>query len=1381
MKKLLLFLLALVVFAVVGVSVYVSTIDWNQHKNVIAQQFSEATGKRIVFEGPVSFKFLPTPYLNASNVKILNPSGGAKTLVEIPDLIVRLSLMPLLKGQFDVQRMELRNPQINVEVLEGGKLNWQSDLTPEQRQNIEDAKIALNSVSVGNATLNFEDPLRDVFVKLENLNGEIIAQNIMGPYKIEGNYIKDNSPEGFAISVGQLSDSFATSLNLVVTHPVSESYIRFDGSFMLANKVLNGNVIIESKKLKQFVQANFKELNVDDVYDFPLALTSDINLNEQQLNLSNIVVKYGETQGAGNLQMPFNNGFGNGGVKPRIDAAFNFTDLDLSPVIHALFSSIHKYADSSVVYNPQAEFDVLADIKSVRTTYKGQQIKDFEISFDWMENILTLNKMSATLPGDTDVKVEGTISSFEDKPFYNLDASLSSNDFLRTLNWLEAAPEVPVAATYRKAVGNAKFTGNLQRIQISPFKVTLDKSSVTGEAGIKLDTPRKDIMLVLNTDMINFDNYIGALPDEVKTKTWAQRMVYRFSKLGFLNDFDMQAKLKMNLGIYESMPFENVNFSGNLLDGKLMIENLQIGSVANSTVEIRGLLSGFGQSPSFEDFNYVIQTDDLAALINKMEFKAPNLDYKKLNDFQILGAISGNMSDFLTDTNIIFENMNLVYRGQVSREGTKVFYNGELELKHPDFVKLLNDFNLSYSPKAYSLGLFDLKAKINGYANAFQAEPLNFNIGFNTFMGKLRYERNDDARPSVIADLNINKFEIERFLNEVSGKGAAPIVSPEAETKAEFLSRPTWTRNTINYDFYKSFDLNGHFNIQELSYQSQIFKDAQMDASLAQGNADVKKFSADYLGGKIEASLQMQMQEKTLINGQVKISEADINQMDIGGNVYALNNGKFNTEFSFSAPMDSEIAFVSGMNANVNFDFSNVNLKGWNLQAIYEDILKREQADGLNAVVKEALTSGNTELANLKGKTTVAEGGFSLVDTILKGKDFEVSVSGEGSLPEWTMNLLFNARYDEPKYLPGFAFSFKGPINAPLLDVDVGALFNFYQSRQDKKQADIRAAEDAENERLTLLVQEQKRDSEALIADVRNNLERDLEDKRQDVFSDEANAAYAEIKQKLGNVVADLAQNSAKADNPNVDENMLREIHEANIQAVMEIEKQRQLLSGAYVDDLKKHNQAIYRQIVESYNRSKALSFNYNALKDGFDARLAAIETDFRPEDDVNISGWQNFIEDKISAIENQDKNLLDEVQKMQTVTDVVAAEEYKNQLQDLKNLLEVDLKNIEESLNEYKEYTEKKVSAQEDAYAAKLRKEEVQRKLEENTGSISIKKSGKTLTVRRNIEDIEKAEELANEKEVRVLDFSRPKVMIESQQSVSNVNVVKKGRVKSN
>ena len=81
MKKLLLALLGLLLLVFVGASIYVATIDWNEHKNVIAEQFSAATGKKIVFEGPVSFRFLPTPYLNASNVKIFNPAGGEKSLV----------------------------------------------------------------------------------------------------------------------------------------------------------------------------------------------------------------------------------------------------------------------------------------------------------------------------------------------------------------------------------------------------------------------------------------------------------------------------------------------------------------------------------------------------------------------------------------------------------------------------------------------------------------------------------------------------------------------------------------------------------------------------------------------------------------------------------------------------------------------------------------------------------------------------------------------------------------------------------------------------------------------------------------------------------------------------------------------------------------------------------------------------------------------------------------------------------------------------------------------------------------------------------------------------------------------------------------------------
>ena len=51
MKKIWLILGAVIIVALGGVSVYISTIDWNQHKDKIAEQFNDITGKKVVFDG----------------------------------------------------------------------------------------------------------------------------------------------------------------------------------------------------------------------------------------------------------------------------------------------------------------------------------------------------------------------------------------------------------------------------------------------------------------------------------------------------------------------------------------------------------------------------------------------------------------------------------------------------------------------------------------------------------------------------------------------------------------------------------------------------------------------------------------------------------------------------------------------------------------------------------------------------------------------------------------------------------------------------------------------------------------------------------------------------------------------------------------------------------------------------------------------------------------------------------------------------------------------------------------------------------------------------------------------------------------------------------
>ena len=1381
MKKFLLIMLGLLVIAVAGAAVYVASIDWNQHKDKIAEQFQNITGKRIVFSVPVSFQLLPAPHLNASQVRVFAGQNiKEKPLVDIKRLVADLSLFPLLKGEFDVKRMVLENPQINFEFRENGSLNWQSEISAEQRKNVENANIKLNSVSLRDAEVTFEDIDNGIDVKLDSLNGEIIAQSITGPYRIEGNYIKDNRPEGFAISLGQLSDSFSTSLNMVFTDPGSESYVRFDGSFQLSNKVLNGNIIIESQKLREFVNANLKDLDFKSEYDYPLALTFDLSTNPQQLNLTNMVIKYGETQGAGTVQIPLNDGLAGKeeDIKPRVNLAFNFTDLNLDPVVYTVKNFIDKYKKGENSYVPEWPFDMLADFKSVRTVYNNQPIKDFEASFDVIDNTINLNNLVATLPGDTDVSLKGNLSSYENEPFYNFETSFNSRDFLKTLNWLNINPDVSVASTYRNALGSAKLSGTFNKIHVSPFSFTLDKSSLSGEAGLKLGE-RNDIMLVVNADMINFDNYIKPLPAEEKAKPWADRMKYRFSKLGMINDFDMQLQTNINLGIYEGMPFERVDFKANLLDGKMDIDKLAIGAVANSQIEVSGSLQGFGNTPKYENLKYDVKTKDVLALLNKLEFKTPGINYDKLKSFESTGIMTGDMEHFAIKTISNLEKLNINYGGQVKKVGEDWVYDGDLELKHPDFVEMLHDFNWQYSPKTYSLGLFDLKGNFIGKSNDFKVNDMAFNIGFNTFSGNISYAKQQD-KPNVLTNLKINKFEIERFMNEKPEGNGVGIVVPQRDNEVEFLSRPVWGKGSINYDFYKKFNLNGVFEIQDLSYKDHNFKNAAFEVILNDGIAELKNLKSLYKGGNLETNAKLQMSEEPFIEGKIKLTGIDAGALGIVGKTYAISNGNSDLEASLKAKANSEYDFMSSLNGDLSFVFENPTIKGWNLQTIYNDIVKRETTDGLTAMVKQNLATGSTDFEQFKGKVLFKDGAFSFNDTKIFKEGLNIDVYGDGSLVSWEMNTVFNVKYDEPKYLPGYSFALKGAMNAPLLDVDVSALFDLYKARQEKEEADIKAAQEAERQRLQNLANSQKNIADAMISDARNNLEKQIDELMKTAFETENVNRYQILKQDLSSEMANLAKNSALAETPDITDDLITKMEQTNAETAAKIEVIKKKAEDVRLYDAKNKGKDIYAKVIGCYNKSKQLIFAYNVAKDNMNSKLAAIVTDFKPENDVNIKGWMDFIEDKGNAFETQNKELLDAFGKMQESSDAKEIEIYNQEMTYLNEDLESDLAAMEESINQFRDYVGKKIAEEEQKYNDLLRQQEVNKKIEENTGSISIKKTGQTVTVVRDIEDIEKSEELTTKEGVKILDFSKPKMVRSVKEKDSNVNVIKKGRLKT-
>lgn len=348
-------------------------------------------------------------------------------LATIDRLVAKLSLWPLLKGNFEVKMMSLIEPKILMDVDDNGRLNWQSSITEEQKLNLDNVEIKLDSVLLEKATLNFVNAKHDVDIKLENLNAEVIAPSIFGPYRIEGSYIKDNNPEGFAMSLGRFSESFATSVNFVLNHPTSETFVRFDGSILLKNDAINGNLIVESKKPVDFINKNFKDVNLGTAYDYPLALSMQLDTNKTKASLSNIVVKYGTTAGAGNILIPLAEEYADEDEEPsrrRAEIGFEMTDLDLTPIAAALKAGYEKYGAEGAAYNPQLKFDFIADLKSINTTYNGQTLKNFNLSADYLDNQLTLRNLSATLPGETEFKVTGDVFADNDELTYSLQPNI---------------------------------------------------------------------------------------------------------------------------------------------------------------------------------------------------------------------------------------------------------------------------------------------------------------------------------------------------------------------------------------------------------------------------------------------------------------------------------------------------------------------------------------------------------------------------------------------------------------------------------------------------------------------------------------------------------------------------------------------------------------------------------------------------------------------------------------------------------------------------------------------------------------------------------------------------------------------------------------------
>ena len=1338
MKKFLLIFFGLIIVAAISVSVYVSLIDWNQHKDKIANQLLNITGKKVVFSGPVSMTVFPFPTLNATNVKVYSSVNFDvdNPLMTIDSVVADLSFSALLGGSFDVKMMSLLKPKITVRKNDEG-INWidNAQLGTEEEDN--NVTIALDSVLLQDATMHVIDETIEREILLTDLNAEIIADSLRGPYRIDGSYTKNENPEGFAISIGSLSESFATNLNFVLSKPASESYLRFDGTFMLSNNAVNGNLIFESKKFKSFYDSMVTNRTLSSYWDKPLETSMELKVDKTQVEFANIIAKYGDTVGAGNITIPLREKSydleeDNSKEKLNVSAKFEMTNLNLEPCVLGMRDFINKQLQKDIIYNPDFPFNLTFDVSAIKAVYNNQDIKDFSLLLNLKDNVWELSKIGGVFPGTTSIDAKGSLFAIDDVMSYKMSVDVKSTVVKKFLEWINIPVKAVVNSTYQKSRLQAEIGGDENGIKISPFKLSLDTTTIEGQFGVKRGNPMH-YALEATTDSVILDNYIPNV--FVGSENKLEKLNELWTKLGVLNQYNIDVMLKAGLLIYDSSPLDNVVIDASLREGIVTVNNFSFDDFLSTKLKFSGEVKGLGDKVQFSDLNYSLNVDNFASWMKKTGYDLSDWNISYFQPFISEGTFSLNNDDLIITANNKTGQNEINYVGHVLFD-KQYSLDGEVNFISPNVSELFKNIPLGYVPQDVGLGRMQLKGNINGNLNKFNISDMITNIGSSIFQGEIGLDKTTSI-PNLMAKLKINRFEPEKYLSK---KGNIPQFKLDGTTKEEnsLWSKPILSDTNFDLSLLKSLSFSADLDIDELLYQNDLFKSVSVVLDNKNNELSITKFQSSFGDGKIVADLKYGYTDVPVLKGNVQITNQNTRDFGWYGSVYGVQSGIAEINVQVDTSAQSMRNILDNFTGTLMLSINKPVVKGLDFASIMRDLEQRKVSDGFQAVLMDGLSRSETTFNIFDGKINFQNGNWTIENAKLESSGALVNISGNGNLQAWNMDGVFVVQLLDPEGVNPFTFELEGAMSNPDLKVEASPITKVYDDQKAKEEAEEKAKKEAHDQSLRkrmdaleILLNEVKNEFGVMVDNeysaIKNKISKNVfEDELslldgriqkqkeefekadvifgEKVYSDDMPAMLVKMiddaKSELSGILADISLLYVKD---------MQTIIKGNYD---EIEKVNNLKNQVLQDNVSKKEEYVLRlnNIITNYQFQN--DEMHNQLLDAIDSRLK--------EYDVFTRNFKRYGND---SLEVTDIEILEQ--------DVIDSKQMLENARTQQNLLNNDI-------NRYLTYIDDKLDLEEKIYEDKKKAEADAKKIEENIGKISAPEKGKVQTIVRSIEEIE-------------------------------------------
>ncbi|WP_019625372.1 AsmA family protein [Thioalkalivibrio sp. ALJT] len=190
-KRLFSLIIVVVVLGVVMAAYLLISFDANDYKDRIEAEVKEATGRELTLSGPIGLTLFPSLGLRLEDVRFGNAEGfGDDPFAELDVVDVAVAVMPLLRRELEVQRVEADGVRLNLARDEQGRSNWDDLLeragsardeavgVDDDERTETETRLALQRIDVAGITLSnsrvrWEDRETGLRATLEPFNLQI--------------------------------------------------------------------------------------------------------------------------------------------------------------------------------------------------------------------------------------------------------------------------------------------------------------------------------------------------------------------------------------------------------------------------------------------------------------------------------------------------------------------------------------------------------------------------------------------------------------------------------------------------------------------------------------------------------------------------------------------------------------------------------------------------------------------------------------------------------------------------------------------------------------------------------------------------------------------------------------------------------------------------------------------------------------------------------------------------------------------------------------------------------------------------------------------------------------------------------------------------------